>query len=74
MKIYETWSLPLNFTNLIGEGTFAYVYKYRYSKSDAAVKVFKKEVPKKNLLETVSNLVDLHHENIVNFLVFRQRP
>ena len=28
MKKYETWSLPLSFTNLIGEGTFAYVYKY----------------------------------------------
>ena len=74
MKKYETWSLPLSFTNLIGEGTFAYVYKYRYNKFDAAVKVFKKEVPKKKLLETVSNLVDLHHENIVNFLVFSQRP
>ena len=55
MKKYETRSLPLNFTNLICEYTFGYVYKHQYNKIDAAVKVFKKGVPKKKLLKTVSN-------------------
>ena len=58
---------------MIGEGTFAYFFKHWYNKIDTGVKNFKKKMLKKKLLEAVSNLLDPHQTNIINFLVFSQR-
>lgn len=74
MRNFELSELPLNFSDLIGEGSSAKVYKSVVQKKIAAVKVFKIQFSKKRVWTVSDQLRQLQHKNIVQFYGFSLRP
>ena len=71
---YEILSLPLNLNDIIGEGSFSRVYFFMWKKNNCAIKMFKKQFSDKKVYTTVSNLVKLCNDNIVQFVGYSLRP
>ncbi|XP_065665734.1 probable serine/threonine-protein kinase pdkA [Hydra vulgaris] len=74
MRSFKLSKLPLNFSDLIGEGSSAKVYKSVVQKKIAAVKVFKIQFSKKRLWIVSDQLRQLKHKNIVQFYGFSLCP
>ena len=74
VRDFELSDLPLNFSDLIGEGSAAKVYKSVVQKKMAAVKVFKMQFSKKRVWTVSDQLRQLQHKNIVQFYGFSLRP
>ena len=71
---FELSDLRLNFSDLIGEGSAAKVYKSVVQKRMAVVKVFKMQFSKKRVWTVSDQLKQLQHKNIVQFYGFSLRP
>ncbi|XP_066926505.1 uncharacterized protein [Clytia hemisphaerica] len=70
----EIKDLPINFSNKIGKGSYANVYKHKVRRKDAAIKIFKMNMTKQNVLNTAFNLRKLKHINVCRFRGFSIRP
>ena len=76
MKEFEVFDIPLNPTNVIGEGSSAIVFLHQLRNKPSAVKKFKQWqlMSKKNLLKAAKSLRTLQHENVVRFRGYSTRP
>ena len=74
VRDFELSDLPLNFSDLLGEGRAAKVYKSVVQEKMAAVKVFKMQFSKKRVWTVSDRLRQLQLKNIVQFYGFSLRP
>lgn len=71
---FEVFNLPINLNDKIGEGSCANIYKYTLREKPAAVKYFKSNIPKENILTLASNMRQLNHKNVIRFRGYSVRP
>lgn len=73
-KLFEIPDVPLNLNVKIGEGSSANIYKYVLRNKLAAVKCFKTNIPKYDILRVASHMRRLRHQNKVRFRGYSVRP
>ena len=60
-------NFPLNFSEKIDEGTSGTIYKYTLRDKPTAVKLFKKQMSRRRMLQVAARLRKLKHPNIIRF-------
>ena len=71
----EVTNVPVSPTkNIVGEGSFAVVFKFECKGKIVACKKFKQCVSTKSLLKAADSLLKLEHNNVVRFSGYSARP
>ncbi|XP_065671795.1 interleukin-1 receptor-associated kinase 4-like [Hydra vulgaris] len=71
---YEVFELPLNFSDKIGEGSSANVFKLTLRNKKMAVKVIKTQFSQHKFHSIAKKLRQLKHKNVVRFKGYSTRP
>jgi Protein kinase domain. len=70
----QVFDIPLNNTNIIGEGSASIVFQHNSKKKYCAVKRFRHVVSNKKILKATERFQGLSHPNVVYLKGFSLRP
>ena len=75
LQYFEITNVPVSPTrNIVGEGSSAVVFKFKYKRKIVACKKLKQCVSMKSLLKVADSLLKLEHHNAVQFSGYSARP
>ncbi|XP_065683295.1 interleukin-1 receptor-associated kinase 4-like, partial [Hydra vulgaris] len=74
ISLYEVFELPLNFSDKIGEGFSANIFKLSLRNKQTTVKVIKTQFSQRKIVSIATKIRQLKHKNIVKFKGYSIRP